>query len=77
MFKESITKEELTELPLRWFDGEINVIEEREQVYGAINYLATHTVVLILKHARLLKKVFLIKLHCYSFLPMKKLFYSG
>src|SRR5690554_3012162 len=45
MFKESITKEELTELPLRWFDGEINVIEEREQVYGAINYLATHTVI--------------------------------
>lgn len=45
MFKESITKEELTELPLRWFDGEINVVEEQEQVYDAINYLATHSVI--------------------------------
>ena len=31
MFKESITKEELTDLPLRWFDGEIVVVDNKEE----------------------------------------------
>ena len=29
MFKESISKEELTDLPLRWFEGEIILVDDR------------------------------------------------
>ena len=45
MFKESITKEELTDLPLRWFEGEIKVIEEQEQVFEAVQFLASQKVI--------------------------------
>lgn len=45
MFKESITREELTDLPLRWFEGEIQIIEEQEQMNGVINYLASQKVI--------------------------------
>jgi hypothetical protein len=37
MFKESITKEELTELPLKWFDGDIYVIDKPGQVDEWLN----------------------------------------
>jgi len=40
MFKESITKEELTELPLRWFDGEIIVVDTKEKLEMALEILA-------------------------------------
>lgn len=45
MFKESITKEELTELPLRWFDGEIQIIEDLAQVDEVAKFLATQKVI--------------------------------
>ena len=32
MFKESITKEELTDLPLKWFKGEIVLVDTLEKV---------------------------------------------
>jgi ribonuclease D len=38
MFKESITKEELTDLPLRWFEGEIQIIEDHDQVDEIANF---------------------------------------
>lgn len=43
MFKESISKEELIELPLRWFDGEIQVIEELEQMDEAMEFLSVQS----------------------------------
>lgn len=40
MFKESITKEELFDLPLRWFDGEIVVVDNLEKLDEAIKVLS-------------------------------------
>ncbi len=45
MFKESITKEELTDLPLRWFEGEIQVVEEQEGVDEIVKFLAKQEVI--------------------------------
>ena len=45
MFKESITKEELIDLPLRWFQGEIQVIEEQEQVSEVLEFLSSQRVI--------------------------------
>jgi ribonuclease D len=45
MFKESITKEELTDLPLKWFEGEIFVVDKPEQVDDAVKILTTHQVI--------------------------------
>lgn len=40
MFKENITKEELTDLPLRWFDGEIVVVDNNEKLMQAVKTLS-------------------------------------
>lgn len=45
MFKESITKEELTDLPLRWFEGEIQIIEDYDQVDEIADFLASQKVI--------------------------------
>jgi ribonuclease D len=45
MFKESITKEELTDLPLKWFEGEIVVVDKPEQVDDAVKVLAKHQLI--------------------------------
>lgn len=45
MFKESITKEELTDLPLRSFDGEIVVVDNDEKLEQAIKVLSEQTVI--------------------------------
>jgi ribonuclease D len=45
MFKESITKEELTDLPLRWFGGEIYIIEKPEQVNDVAEFLSTQSII--------------------------------
>ncbi len=45
MFKESITREELTDLPLRWFDGDIYVIDQPGQVNDVAGYLSTQPVI--------------------------------
>ena len=43
-YKESITKEELAGMPLRWFEGEISVIDQPRQVKNVVKYLAGFTV---------------------------------
>ena len=40
MFRESITKEEITELPHRWFDGEIVVVDSKEKVAISVEFLS-------------------------------------
>ncbi len=45
MFKESITKEELTDLPLKWFEGKIIVVDKIEQVNGIADFLASFPVI--------------------------------
>lgn len=40
MFKESITKEELIDLPLRWFEGEIIVVDCKEKIAPAVESLS-------------------------------------
>lgn len=40
MFKENISKEELTDLPLRWFEGEIVVINSKEKIAAAVEMLS-------------------------------------
>lgn len=45
MFKESITKEELTDLPLRWFEGEIVVVDSIAQVDSAVKLLQNETII--------------------------------
>lgn len=41
MFKESISKEELTGLPLRWFEGKIVVVDKANQVEHAVRFLSS------------------------------------
>jgi len=43
MFKENISKEELTELPLKWFEGEIIVINSKEKIAAAVEILSKET----------------------------------
>lgn len=45
MFKESITKEELTDLPLRWFEGKIVVVDKPEQIKGIAAFLTSFPVI--------------------------------
>lgn len=45
MFKESITKEELTDLPLRWFSGDIYIIDSAEQVNDVAEFLSSQAVI--------------------------------
>lgn len=45
MFKESITKEELTDLPLRWFDGEIVVVDDLKKLERAVEILSKAKVI--------------------------------
>ena len=45
MYKESITKEELTDLPLRWFEGEIVVVDSIQKVKSAVDVLSKATII--------------------------------
>lgn len=45
MFKESISKEELVDLPLKWFDGEIIVVDSQWQVSSAIKILSKQKII--------------------------------
>lgn len=45
MFKESITREELTDLPLRWFEGEIFVIDKPQQVKEVAEFLSSQQLI--------------------------------
>jgi ribonuclease D len=41
MFQEYITREELDELPLRAFEGEIVVVDQNEKLASAVNFLSS------------------------------------
>lgn len=45
MFKENITKEELTDLPLKWFEGEIVVVDNFEKLVKAVEILSKAKVI--------------------------------
>ncbi len=45
MFKESITKEELVELPLKWFEGEIVVVDNEETLREAVKVLSEQSII--------------------------------
>jgi ribonuclease D len=45
MYKESITKEELVEMPLRWFDGEIVVVDSKDKLQLAIDVLSKQPII--------------------------------
>ena len=45
MFRESITKEEITDLPLKWFPGEIVLVDSLEKVKYAAEILARNSVI--------------------------------
>lgn len=45
MFKESISKEELTDLPLKWFDGEIVLVDSQEKAKMAANILSGYPII--------------------------------
>ena len=45
MFREKITKEELTDLPLKWFEGKIVVVNRPEQVKYVAEKLKEHRVI--------------------------------
>lgn len=45
MFKESITKEELVDLPLKWFEGEIIIVETKEALLKAVEVLSKQAVI--------------------------------
>ncbi len=45
MFKESISKEELTDLPLRWFEGEIILVDDYEKMRNAVRVLSQQAVI--------------------------------
>jgi len=40
MFKESITNEELVDLPLKWFEGEIVVVDNEKTLRQAVKALS-------------------------------------
>ncbi|MEN8118007.1 MAG: 3'-5' exonuclease [Bacteroidota bacterium] len=45
MFKESITKEELTDLPLKWFEGEIILVDSKKKLKLAVEELLNQPVI--------------------------------
>jgi len=45
MFKESITKEELIDLPLRWFNGEIIVVDNNDKLEMAVEILSKEDII--------------------------------
>ena len=45
MFKESITKEELVDLPLRWFEGEIVVVDSERKIKSVVEVLSKATII--------------------------------
>ena len=45
MFKESITKEELVDLPLKWFEGEILIVDDEQTLRQAVDYLSKQSII--------------------------------
>ena len=45
MFKENITSEELNELPLKMFEGEIMVVDTLKKIHEAVNILSKETII--------------------------------
>lgn len=45
MFKESITKEELVDLPLKWFEGEITIVDSEKSLERALDVLSKQSII--------------------------------
>ncbi len=45
MFKESISNEELTDLPLKWFEGNIVLVDSREKLQLAVDELSSQSII--------------------------------
>lgn len=45
MFKESITNDELTEMPLKSFEGEVILVDSKTKIKSAVNELAKHRII--------------------------------
>jgi len=45
MFKESITKEELVDLPLKWFEGEIVIVDSKKSLRRAVEVLSKQSII--------------------------------
>lgn len=45
MFKESITKEELVDLPLKWFEGEIVIVDNEKTLRQAVKVLSEQPII--------------------------------
>lgn len=45
MFRESISKEELVELPLKWFEGKIVIVDSKKKLRKAVDELSNHSVI--------------------------------
>jgi len=45
MFKESITKEELVDLPLKWFEGEIVIVDNEKTLREAVKVLSEQSII--------------------------------
>ncbi|MCY1719889.1 3'-5' exonuclease domain-containing protein 2 [Prolixibacteraceae bacterium Z1-6] len=45
MFKESISNEELTEMPLKWFEGEIVLVDSPKKLQMAVEELSSQSII--------------------------------
>ncbi len=45
MFRESITKEELVDLPLKWFEGEIVIVDNKKTLRRAVEVLSKQRII--------------------------------
>ncbi|MFV0592739.1 MAG: 3'-5' exonuclease [Draconibacterium sp.] len=45
MFRESISNEELTEMPLKWFDGRIVLVDSDRKLQQAVEELSKHKII--------------------------------
>ena len=78
MYKVSIDKEELAVLPLIQFEGEIMLVESKEDYLSSIEYLARQKLLgFDTKPDQPLKKGLFTKWHCYNWPPKIVLFYFG
>ncbi len=47
MFKESISKEELIDMPLKWFEGEIVLVDSKKKLQLAIDDLNDEVIIMM------------------------------
>ncbi len=70
MYRESIDKDELAELPLIQFEGDITLVESKEDYLASIEYLSQQTLLGFDTETNLhLKRGLFTKLHCCNWQP--------